>query len=68
MLRLHVPIYTNEKYVWHTNGPDLHMELGSIYVVDTSYLHSTTNRGNTARVHLGMNIPRENFKDIKKFF
>lgn len=68
MLRLHIPIQTNKNYVWHTSGPDFHMELGSAYLVDTSNLHSTTNAGETARVHLGMNIPRVNFDDIKKFF
>ncbi len=67
MMRLHIPIHTNEKYIWHTHEPDLHMELGSVYLVDTSNVHSTTNGGDTARVHLGMNIPRKNFDDIKKF-
>lgn len=68
MMRLHIPIHTNEKYVWHTHEPDLHMELGSVYMVDTSNLHATTNGGDCDRVHLGMNIPRRNFDDIKKFF
>lgn len=68
MMRLHIPIYTNTSYVWHTHEPNLHMELGSAYLVDTSYTHSTVNLGNTPRVHLGMNIPRANFDDIKKFF
>lgn len=68
MMRLHIPIHTNNQYIWHTHEPDLHMELGSAYLVDTSYPHATTNGGDTARVHLGMNIPRSNFDDIKQFF
>lgn len=68
MMRLHIPINTNPGYVWHTHEPDLHMELGSIYLVDTSYQHATANNGTTPRVHLGMNIPRRNIDDIKKFF
>lgn len=68
MMRLHIPIHTNEQYVWHTHEPDLHMELGSVYMVDTSHLHATTNAGTSTRVHLGMNIPRANLDDIKKFF
>jgi hypothetical protein len=68
MMRLHIPIHTNENYVWHTHEPDLHMELGSVYLVDTSHVHATTNSGSTPRVHLGMNIPRDNFNDIKQLF
>jgi hypothetical protein len=68
MMRLHIPIHTNKNYVWHTHEPNLHMEEGSVYLVDTSYVHATTNEGDTDRVHLGMNIPRSNFDDIKKFF
>jgi len=68
MMRLHIPIHTNKDYVWHTHEPDLHMEEGSVYLVDTSYTHATVNNGDTARVHLGMNIPRINLDDIKKFF
>jgi len=67
MMRLHIPIYTNSDYVWTTHEGRLHMEEGSIYVVDTSYEHSTTNAGTTARVHFGMNIPRSKFHEIKKF-
>lgn len=67
MMRLHIPIYTNKDYVWHTNEPDLHMEAGSVYLVDTSNIHGTVNNGTTERVHLGMNIPRTNFDDIKKY-
>ena len=67
MLRLHIPIHTNKEYVWHTHESDLHMEEGSVYLVDTSHLHATTNNGDTARVHFGMNIPRTDFNKIKKF-
>jgi hypothetical protein len=67
MMRLHIPIHTNKDYVWHTHLPDLHMEAGSVYLVDTSNTHATSNNGETNRVHFGMNIPRTNFNDIKKF-
>ncbi len=67
MYRLHIPIHTNKDYVWYTHEPDLHMELGSAYLVDTSHLHSTINNGSTERVHLGMNIPRNCINDIKQY-
>lgn len=67
MLRLHIPIHTNKDYVWYTDEPDLHMELGSVYLVDTSNVHGTANNGLTDRVHFGMNIPRRNFDEITKF-
>lgn len=68
MMRLHIPIYTNNDYKWYTDGGELHMEEGSIYMVDTSLTHATKNLGTTSRVHFGMNIPRRNFDDIKKYF
>ena len=67
MMRLHIPIHTNKDYVWHTHEGELHMELGSVYIVDTSYTHSTINDGEEPRVHLGMNIPRNNLTDIKHY-
>jgi hypothetical protein len=67
MMRLHIPIFTNTSYVWHTHLPDFHMKLGNAYIVDTSNLHGTTNNGDTDRVHFGMNIPRNNVDDVLKF-
>ena len=68
MMRLHIPIHTNKDYEWTTHEGKLHMAEGSVYMVDTSFVHSTVNAGSSSRVHFGMNIPRANFDDIKKFF
>ena len=68
MMRLHVPIYTNLDYVWITHEGKRHLEEGAVYLVDTSYQHSTINAGSAPRVNFGMNIPRRNLGDIKKFF
>jgi hypothetical protein len=67
MMGLHIPIITNKDYVWITTEGTRHLEEGSVYLVDTSRLHSTINKGACARVHFGMNIPRANWDDIKKF-
>jgi hypothetical protein len=58
MMRLHIPIITNKDYVWHTHLGELHMAEGSVYLVDTSFEHSTINNGAEPRVHFGMNVPR----------
>jgi hypothetical protein len=68
MMRLHIPIYTNKDYVWITHEGELHMEEGSVYLVDTSYTHSTINSGLSSRVNFGMNIPRTSLDAIKQFF
>jgi hypothetical protein len=57
--RLHIPIYTNDKYVWTTPEGEFHMPAGSVYLVDTAYEHATRNDGDEARVHFGIAIPKD---------
>lgn len=52
-LRFHIPIYTEESARFHINGQDLHIPAdGWVYLVNTSYLHSTDNQGLKDRVHI----------------
>lgn len=63
--RLHIPIYTNEQYVWTTEEGQFHMPAGSVYLVDTAYEHATRNDGNDPRVHFGIAIPKIHLKDLE---
>jgi len=52
-LRFHMPIITNTDARFIINGNDIHLPAdGWCYLVNTSYLHSTHNKGNTDRVHI----------------
>lgn len=68
MLRLQIPIYTNEECIWTTADGDINLEVGNAYIVDTSYTHATRNFGKTRRVHFAMCIPRENLIDLNKLY
>jgi hypothetical protein len=57
--RLHIPIYTNDKYIWTTPEGEFHMPAGSVYLVDTAYEHATRNAGDEPRVHFGIAIPKD---------
>jgi len=51
--RFHIPIITNPEAKFIINGEDVHLPAdGWCYLVNTTYLHSTDNRGNTDRVHI----------------
>jgi hypothetical protein len=63
--RLHIPIYTNDKYIWTTPEGQFHMPAGSVYMVDTAFEHATHNGGDEARVHFGIAIPKVYFKDLE---
>jgi hypothetical protein len=66
--KLHIPIITNDKYVWTTEEGLFHMPEGSVYLVNTSYTHSTVNNGTDARVHFGMVIPITDIKFLEQYF
>lgn len=51
-LRVHIPIHTNDKSLWHIDGEDFHMQPGKAYLVNTTLPHSVHNQGNTDRIHL----------------
>lgn len=51
-IRIHIPIYTNDKSNWIIDGQEYHMEPGWAYVINTSLPHSVYNSGDTDRIHL----------------
>jgi hypothetical protein len=55
--RFHIPIHTNEDARFIIDSKDLHLPAdGWCYLVNTTYLHSTNNRGTTDRIHVYGNI------------
>ena len=65
--RLHIPIYTNEKYIWTTPEGQFHLPAGSVYLFDPSVEHATRNDGVEPRVHFGIAIPKKDLKDLEQF-
>ncbi len=55
--RFHIPIITNPDARFIINGHDIHLPAdGWCYLVNTTYLHGTENRGTTDRAHIYGNI------------
>lgn len=51
--RFHIPIITNLDARFIINGIDIHLPAdGWVYLVNTTYAHSTENNGNSDRVHI----------------
>src|SRR5262249_39028112 len=55
-LRFHVPIVTNPEVEFVVGGQRLDMHPGELWALDTSYVHSVSNRSNLVRVHLVVEV------------
>lgn len=55
-VRLHIPIVTNDKVMFHVGGIRLHMKPGRLYYVDFSKKHFVRNDGAEPRLHLVMDL------------
>lgn len=57
----HIPVYTNDRCecYHHTEYGTItnHLEVGGIYSVDRTVMHSSRNMGETDRVHLLVEVP-----------
>lgn len=62
-LRIHIPIYTNDKSNWMIDEEEIHMEPGWAYLVNTTLPHSLENAGLTERVHLYGKVWTEDIKN-----
>ncbi len=51
-IRLHVPIQTNTLVEFKVNGKQAIMQPGELWYINADQPHSVTNRGNTDRIHL----------------
>ena len=56
MARLHVPIVTNSRVDFRLNGARIDMTAGSVWYLRLTDPHSVVNAGNTARVHLVIDV------------
>ena len=50
--KVHVPLITNPKAVFVSNGDSSHFEVGFAYEVNNIAAHSAANRGDSDRIHL----------------
>ncbi len=53
--RIHVPLITDERCVFVTEGAEHHMACGFAYVIDPTTPHGVIHRGTQDRVHLMFN-------------
>lgn len=61
--RLHIPIITNDSVKFFLNGDVVTMKTGSCYEINNVKNHAVSNKGNTDRIHLIMDIiPKKAFK------
>jgi hypothetical protein len=58
MQRVHVPLLSNDRAVFTTEGQDHTMRVGWAYLIDPTKEHSAFNGGKTDRVHLLFNAVR----------
>lgn len=54
--RLHIPIQTNPKCVYHVDSLDINMKVGSLYEIDNQRQHGVTNNGDNDRIQLIVNV------------
>lgn len=55
-VRLHIPIFTNDKVTFFVGGEKIKMQPGSLYYVNFSKLHYVRNDGDTDRLHLVLDL------------
>ena len=59
VFRIHIPILSNDNAVWVTSDGTTNMVPGNAYLLDASLLHETFNNGTTNRVHIELEMRRE---------
>jgi hypothetical protein len=65
-VRLHVPIYMNDRVVFFVGGEQIRMHPGRLYYVNFTKRHFVRNDGDTTRVHLVMDIKVNDW--LRQFF
>lgn len=56
-VKVHIPIITNEKSYFVFEDEQFNLEVGHVYLINTSLPHGTTNLGDSDRVHFIFKIP-----------
>jgi aspartyl/asparaginyl beta-hydroxylase (cupin superfamily) len=55
-LRFHIPVQTNPNLIFKVSNKRVVMNVGELWALDTSYLHSVNNLGETERIHLVFDV------------
>lgn len=63
-LKIHVPLITNDKSYFIFNNEQFVLSPGNAYLINTSVPHSTSNEGDSFRVHLFFKIPAEKLEEF----
>ena len=66
MMRVHIPIKTTRKSVLTIQNRDTHVPLDEVWSLDTSALHGASNRSDSDRIHIVIDVTRG--AGSKKFF
>jgi len=64
VFRIHIPIISNPDASWITEEGITNMIPGNAYLVDTSFTHETINAGTSDRVHIELEMRREDIHTI----
>lgn len=64
--KIHIPILTNDQCVWLLDEGEYHMPAGKAYLLDTEMLHGTINRGNSNRVHVILEMQKDQIDSFEK--
>ena len=63
--RFHIPIETNDQATFTIDGKEVHIPAdGWIYLVNTTYLHSTENSGSSTRTHIYGGVMTEDILNL----
>ena len=60
-LRFHIPIQTNANLIFKVSNKRVIMNVGELWALDTSYLHSVSNFGDLERIHLVFDVKVNNW-------
>ena len=62
--RAHIPIVTNEDVFFMSNGEEIHMEMGYMYLFDNFKTHSVSNYSDKERIHLVIDWKPDSSKEL----
>ncbi len=61
--RMHIPIKTNNKVLFHINNKPLKMKIGEVWYANFNLPHKVENLGKTERIHLVIDAIRNEWSD-----
>jgi len=63
-IKIHIPIYTNQKAFFIFGNKRYNLKQGKAYLVNTTIPHGVYNNGNTDRVHLMFKVPTKEYYEL----